>query len=85
MSEFRIGTPTYQHRTQNGRVVSCTVPVDWPPALLVGGETFRFEIDGSRVADRRPAALYGSDAGAWLWYCDGEVVGADALDEVANN
>ena len=38
MSEFRIETPTYQHRTTGGWVVTCTVPVDWPPALHVGDE-----------------------------------------------
>jgi hypothetical protein len=85
MSEFRVGTLTYQHRTTDGRAVACTVPVDWPPTLLVGDEPFRFEIGGYRVSDRRPAALYGSDAGSWLWYCDGEAFSADALDEVANN
>ncbi len=32
MTEFRIGTLTYPHRTSDGRVVTCTVLVDWPPA-----------------------------------------------------
>lgn len=75
MSEFRIGTLAYQHRTTGGRIVTCTVPVNWPPALLVGGKAFRFEVVGYRASDRRPAALYRSDEGSWLWYCDGEGVG----------
>jgi hypothetical protein len=85
MSEFRIGTLTYSHRATDGRVVTCTVPVDWPPALLLGDESFRFEAEGYRAGDRRPAALYGSDAGSWLWYCDGEAFDADGPGAVANN
>jgi hypothetical protein len=75
--DFMIGTPTYEHRASGGRVVRCTVPVEWPPALAVGDELFRFEVEGCRVRDRRPAALYGSDSGAWIWYCDGEAFEGD--------
>jgi hypothetical protein len=85
MTEFRTGTPTYPLRRPDGRVVACTVPVDWPPALLAGDETFFLEAEGYRVADRRPAALYGSDAGSWLWYCGGEAVEADRPGAVAMN
>lgn len=72
MTEFRTGTLTYPLRRPDGRVVACTVPVNWPPALLAGDETFYFEAEGYRIVDREPAALYGSDAGSWLWYCRGE-------------
>jgi len=85
MSDFRIGPPTYQHRRTDGRVVCCTVPVAWPPALLAGDEWFRFKAEGHRLADRTPAALYGSDAGSWLWYCDGEAVDAARPGAVAIN
>lgn len=73
MTEFKTGPLTYHHRTADGRVMACSVPMDWPPALLVGDETFRLVREGYRVGDRRPAALYMSDAGTWLWYCDGTV------------
>lgn len=66
MSEFRIGTLIFPHRATDGRVVTCTVPVDRPPAVLLGDELFWFETEGYRVGDRRPAALNGSDAGVWL-------------------
>jgi hypothetical protein len=85
MTEFRTGTLTYPLRLPDGRATACTVPVDWPPALLVGDETFFIEAEGYRVADRRPAALYGSDAGSWLWYCEGEAFEADRSGTVAKN
>jgi hypothetical protein len=81
MGEFKIGILTYRHRTTDGRLVTCTVPVDWPPALVVDDEWFRFEAEGYRVGDRRPAALYGSDAGSWLWYCDGKAFHAAQPDK----
>jgi len=84
MNDFRIGTLTYHHRTTDGRVVGCTVPVDWPSALQVGDETFLFEAQGFRIDDRSPAALYGSDVGSWLWFCEGEAFEAGRL-AVAKN
>jgi hypothetical protein len=85
MSEFKIGMMTYQHRFADGRVICCTVPVDWPPALLIDDEEFRFEADGYRVQDRRPASLYVSDARSSLWYCEGEAFEAALPDPVAKN
>ncbi|QEG27069.1 hypothetical protein GobsT_18220 [Gemmata obscuriglobus] len=37
MSEFKLGTLTNQPHKTEGRSVTCTVPVDRPPALIVGG------------------------------------------------
>lgn len=85
MTGFRTGTPTYLLRRSDGRAVACTVPVDWPSALLVRDETFFLEAEGYRVTDRRPAALYGSDAGSWLWYCGGEAFEVDRPGAVAKN
>lgn len=55
MTEYRIGPLTYPVRTADGRVVTCTVPADWPPALLVTDEWFWLAAEGhgSGTAGRR--------------------------------
>jgi hypothetical protein len=85
MTQFCTGIPTHPLRRPDGRIVSCTVPVEWPQALLADDEWFQFEAEGYRVGDRRPAALCGSDSGSWLWYCSGEAFEADRPSSVAKN
>jgi hypothetical protein len=77
VSTFLIGEPTYPLRRGDGRVVRCTIPVDWPASVRAGDERFFFEAAGCRADDGAPAGRYASAAGDRLWYCGGQVILVD--------
>lgn len=68
---FTFDSPHTTKRA-DGTVVGVTVPVDFPATLESGGLLYRFERQGYRVADGRPAGYYRADEGSELWLCDGQ-------------
>ena len=73
--DFRLGVFTRPLRRADGSVFRCTVPVDFPPAIIVDGDHWHELVgQGYRVADGKPAGLYQSvvDPREHVWFCDGK-------------